>query len=113
MKFAFRFSYAACRTSHEVRGLKYFGTRIRAYFISRTSHEVRGLKYFYCFFPRFCVLSHLTRGAWIEIEELPYYLLGRMSHLTRGAWIEIGRFIQSIGTEESHLTRGAWIEMYE
>ena len=34
-------------------------------------------------------MSHLTRGAWIEISKMksmPWY--GR-SHLTRGAWIEI------------------------
>ena len=34
--------------------------------------------------------SHLTRGAWIEINTDPekfFYLL--LSHLTRGAWIEI------------------------
>ena len=35
------------------------------------------------------LLSHLTRGAWIEIKK--YLLLKELywSHLTRGAWIEI------------------------
>ena len=38
------------------------------YFCCRTSHEVRGLK---CIFLRvlLCLIgSHLTRGAWIEIQ---------------------------------------------
>ena len=80
-------------------------------------------------------MSHLTRGAWIEIR-LPYTLsrqaAGRtshevrglkfpkniheisvdQSHLTRGAWIEISRVLtQAMGGNLSHLTRGAWIEI--
>ena len=57
---------------------------------SRTSHEVRGLKY-------------------VQVEELD---MGDMSHLTRGAWIEIlqGTLPQN-RTKKSHLTRGAWIEI--
>ena len=34
-------------------------------------------------------LSHLTRGAWIEIESTGNRNVLQMSHLTRGAWIEI------------------------
>ena len=42
--------------------------------ISRTSHEVRGLKYEGFFFFELVQLSHLTRGAWIEIglQLLPH-----------------------------------------
>ena len=55
------------RTSHEVRGLKYFCECILCRQKRRTSHEVRGLK-----LPRLLIettpdSSHLTRGAWIEI----------------------------------------------
>ena len=58
-------------------------------------------------------MSHLTRGAWIEIGRLrvlPPFVF--VSHLTRGAWIEIKiRLVKSIKPYTSHLTRGAWIEM--
>ena len=37
------------------------------YFCCRTSHEVRGLKLFSSLFCLNLYLSHLTRGAWIEI----------------------------------------------
>ena len=40
------------------------------YFCCRTSHEVRGLKYFLSSSFSFFVLSHLTRGAWIEMFHL-------------------------------------------
>ena len=33
----------------------------------RTSHEVRGLKYILKFINSRLITSHLTRGAWIEI----------------------------------------------
>ncbi len=39
--------YFCCRTSHEVRGLKYLKFCSYNIFGGRTSHEVRGLKYFY------------------------------------------------------------------
>ena len=58
-------------------------------------------------------MSHLTRGAWIEIN-VDFYIagFGAESHLTRGAWIEIANTMTLIKFfEESHLTRGAWIEM--
>ena len=80
-------------------------------------------------------MSHLTRGAWIEIAYLRrdavrqlrrtshevrglkwqsclFAAGARSSHLTRGAWIEIlfsDRFYTALIV--SHLTRGAWIEM--
>ena len=55
----------------------------------RTSHEVRGLKYYWLEDLHIADQSHLTRGAWIEILiELSYQSVS-MSHLTRGAWIEI------------------------
>ena len=35
-------------------------------------------------------MSHLTRGAWIEIlAKGDLLFLSKASHLTRGAWIEI------------------------
>ena len=41
-----------------------------------------------CFY-RKGFLSHLTRGAWIEIHDHHMKRWFQMSHLTRGAWIEI------------------------
>ena len=61
----------ASRTSHEVRGLKFSSRKPEAKeFKRRTSHEVRGLKFSY--YVGLCVISqsHLTRGAWIEIQNL-------------------------------------------
>ena len=80
------------------------------------------------------LLSHLTRGAWIEINRLIFPNGHSVSHLTRGAWIEIdvdyetylwlgGRTSHEVrGLKspvyqfipcgiKSHLTRGAWIEI--
>ena len=80
------------------------------------------------------LVSHLTRGAWIEITNQKLTDYAKTSHLTRGAWIEISRAISpykmdsgrtshevrglkygyggkaNVGTK-SHLTRGAWIEI--
>ena len=79
-------------------------------------------------------MSHLARGAWIEIGWGLWPWLCSPSHLARGAWIEIGsavvetvsakgrtsqevRGLKSWLTAEewsrilSHLARGAWIEM--
>ena len=81
-------------------------------------------------------MSHLTRGAWIEISAGVNRTVNvAVSHLTRGAWIEIfpfrvnNRLFHSRTSHEvrglkllfmvvylrilkrSHLTRGAWIEM--
>ena len=61
--------HGTCRTSHEVRGLKWTETRT-----TRTDY----------------MPSHLTRGAWIEITfEQSESVSSFKSHLTRGAWIEI------------------------
>ena len=57
-------------------------------------------------------MSHLTRGAWIEIDISMYTCEHILSHLTRGAWIEIdGDNLLSKIRYMSHLTRGAWIEI--
>ena len=81
----------ACRTSHEVRGLKYVHHCERCLpFRCRTSHEVRGLKY----------------------QQTPPCQQLDESHLTRGAWIEISNYcVSGFSCDRSHLTRGAWIEM--
>ena len=80
-------------------------------------------------------MSHLTRGAWIEMSCLfVRYCLVHGSHLTRGAWIEmyVTNSLYAFGQRRtshevrglkytkscivvcrlvSHLTRGAWIEI--
>ena len=59
-------------------------------------------------------LSHLTRGAWIEILfHFRYLGCNIASHLTRGAWIEIQPGEEIIIHVKSHLTRGAWIEIWK
>ena len=124
------------RTSHEVRGLKFQKlSHFFAFFICRTSHEVRGLKSFENLaytIPNIvaphtrCVdwnkpcsakshkpiLSHLTRGAWIEMvssleKNSAYYC--RTSHEVRGLKL-CGRCSRQYKFR-SHLTRGAWIEI--
>ena len=124
-----------CRTSHEVRGLKY---RCLLYSASagccRTSHEVRGLKWhnlrskiqFLIVAPHTrCVdwnrtawarTTTLTRRTSHEVRGLKSKDCAGMniyikSHLTRGAWIEICSFISLDHLIVSHLTRGAWIEI--
>ena len=56
------------------------------------------------------VLSHLTRGAWIEISNKCYnHHFAIKSHLTRGAWIEIlSKFIIDSNNlcRTSHEVRG-------
>ena len=79
--------------------------------ISRTSHEVRGLKCENSKYFQGGGESHLTRGAWIEMEISFICLLYVWSHLTRGAWIEISGSAHRKISERSHLTRGAWIEI--
>ena len=103
--------YFCSRTSHEVRGLKFL--RLDLFFrdCSRTSHEVRGLKYRRCFLHNKRYVSHLTRGAWIEIFDLQFTRYIIKSHLTRGAWIEIIVLPAPVLHPWSHLTRGAWIEI--
>ena len=62
--------YFCCRTSHEVRGLKYEFSAHYTRAHSRTSHEVRGLKFLESHKQIRYHSSHLTRGAWIEIIYL-------------------------------------------
>ena len=53
----------------------------------RTSHEVRGLKSFCFLFVSIHRMSHLTRGAWIEIyllSEAGWRVYGRTSHEVYG-----------------------------
>ncbi len=57
------------RTSHEVRGLKYHMKLLILPLYRRTSHEVRGLKYDKKDGRQYTHMSHLTRGAWIEISN--------------------------------------------
>ncbi len=57
-------------------------------------------------------VSHLVRGAWIEINRRRFLPLPLLSHLVRGAWIEIGCGLSAGGFGGwSHLVRGAWIEI--
>ena len=54
-------------------------------------------------------MSHLTRGAWIEIEKEAKEVAAYKSHLTRGAWIEIDFSKSSIppfSCRTSHEVRG-------
>ena len=56
--------------------------------------------------------SHLTRGAWIEIEiggGRPEVLFGRTSHEVRG--LKSVCLSAILRDRSSHLTRGAWIEI--
>ena len=79
----------------------------------RTSHEVRGLKYSHGGKNTYPQRSHLTRGAWIEILETIKFAvdhLSRTSHEVRGLkFCSNTELISCIVT--SHLTRGAWIEI--
>ena len=57
-------------------------------------------------------MSHLTRGAWIEIiliVNLNVPKSGRTSHEVRG--LKYDNLAANIEAFLSHLTRGAWIEM--
>ena len=59
-------------------------------------------------------MSHLTRGAWIEIKMTVTTLLllrGRTSHEVRGLKYEFK--VKPFKPVGSHLTRGAWIEMFD
>ena len=125
-----------CRTSHEVRGLKCCrnASLQLAYWVAP---HTRCVDWNSSYNPPKSAnnWSHLTRGAWIEIEtwiDLEaqyrsrtshevrglkwsfYYLLYMCykSHLTRGAWIEMCyRQRRTRYSRPSHLTRGAWIEI--
>ena len=83
-------------------------------FTCRTSHEVRGLKYQTMWIIVLIELSHLTRGAWIEI--LPginpcSFPACRTSHEVRG--LKYLHLLVKSAICRSHLTRGAWIEISE
>ena len=105
----------ACRTSHEVRGLKcdiicLADKRCR----SRTSHEVRGLKFNARRDAYYMSMSHLTRGAWIEMTQAikDGYLCKVAPHTRCVDWN--GDIYGLVVAEwESHLTRGAWIEIFQ
>ena len=123
-----------CRTSQEVRGLKYFCQQLSAFCFGRTSQEVRGLKYELAGMQSLAWMSHLARGAWIEILNfvvLPVPIASRTSQEVRGlkflciiflfrgfrrtsqevrglkCWSALLRLCRCM----SHLARGAWIEI--
>ena len=78
---------------------------------SRTPHGVRGLKLRANHWLTSDMLSHPSRGAWIEIGYQPRCSRFRSSHPSRGAWIEItSAWIRRSGIR-SHPSRGAWIEI--
>ena len=54
------------RTPHGVRGLKLLEDTLYPRHSGRTPHGVRGLKFCDGEFKRVAVMSHPTRGAWIE-----------------------------------------------
>ena len=78
----------------------------------RTSHEVRGLKSSKSGTVDVVCESHLTRGAWIEMNSPAFSSSvrnSRTSHEVRGL-----KYLPRVGIPEpltSHLTRGAWIEI--
>ena len=63
--------------------------------------------------PEWYEVSHLIRGAWIEIRHCRRWILQFWkSHLIRGAWIEIPYdATYPTAFRPSHLIRGAWIEI--
>ena len=83
---------------HEVRGLKFNVLGFDAHGLRRTSYEVRGLKYRVGLsYHDVCILSHLMRGARIEIFAGVAALVGhcsRASHEARG-WKEINEWMAS------------------
>ena len=107
------FGKVCCRTPRGVRGLKY-GYSLQAQEDERrTPRGVRGLKFdvtqssMY-----FDVVSHPSRGAWIEINAPANLGIGAKSHPSRGAWIEIDFEQMEEHITESHPSRGAWIEIF-
>ena len=98
------------RTSHEVRGLKYITNNFIVPLLRRTSHEVRGLKFRLIFFSKFAGTrrtSHEVRG--LKFFDIIVIAAELMSHLTRGAWIEIVLFLCDIAKSTcrtSHEVRG-------
>ena len=77
------------RTPHGVRGLKFSRLKGIRYQACRTPHGVRGLKYLLIYSIYYIdLLSHPTRGAWIEISmSYPYisqHSPSRTPHGVRG-----------------------------
>ena len=56
-------------------------------------------------------MSHLVRGAWIEMFQGESVKIRSASHLVRGAWIEMFQGESVKIRSASHLVRGAWIEI--
>ena len=56
------------------------------------------------------LVSHPTRGAWIETDLTNAEQKTMESHPTRGAWIETNLPKLMKLVSGSHPTRGAWIE---
>ncbi len=101
----------------------------------RTSHEVRGLKFSLAVIGTRCWMSHLTRGAWIEMytSQVTRYLITVAPHTRCVDWnftfmcspctiwlcvaphtrcVDWNRFfVMWFFLSKSHLTRGAWIEI--
>ena len=99
-----------CRTSHEVRGLKFIGGNLKLIAKSRTSHEVRGLKFAKERRRVDNEWSHLTRGAWIEIftsSALDFRCWSRTSHEVRGLKSSLTAYRGGMGIRRtSHEVRG-------
>ena len=60
---------SAGRTPHGVRGLKFLANAIESNCSRRTPHGVRGLKSVQVDAHALRVVSHPSRGAWIEIDN--------------------------------------------
>ena len=100
------------RTPHGVRGLKSKNELLLWKRGGRTPHGVRGLKLCGGITLYVHVMSHPSRGAWIEITTAPARTNTRTSsHPSRGAWIEIGNKSAWSAGARSHPSRGAWIEI--
>ena len=103
--------------------------------LGRTPHGVRGLKYHILCNVCSEIMSHPSRGAWIEMLLKSPSRTSFMSHPSRGAWIEICGCTVSADMKKgrtphgvrglkydvlrlcavyamSHPSRGAWIEIY-
>ncbi len=80
----------ASRTPRGVRGLKFKKYINYVLAARRTPRGVRGLKSRLIKVKIVIVMSHPSRGAWIEIIDTPCGPDLILSHPSRGAWIEIG-----------------------
>ena len=78
-------------------------------FDGRTSHGVRGLKLWHNARTKSGHQSHLSRGAWIEINELELKKIenaGRTSHGVRGLKFQLADSLHRLGGRTSHGVRG-------